>query len=106
MTNRNQSLPPELLTRLRVAKGRRKPPGDDPRIDTLLSMVMALTSELSVLRERLDAHERLIPENQLTGPEAVDQYVPDDQANEDRAAQRQRLLDKISRPLLAELESR
>ena len=105
MSDSSLAMSPELTERLKVAKGRRRAPGDDPRIDTLMSMVMALTSEVSVLRERIDAHERLIPENKLTGPDAVDDYLPDENANAERARQRKRLIDKVCRPLLAEIVS-
>jgi hypothetical protein len=87
--------------RHRVHKGRRIVPGPDSRVDTLLGMVLALTSELAVLRERLDAHERLAAQGKLAAPETVNVYEPDEAAQRERAAQRQRLLDKVCRPLLA-----
>ena len=99
-------LPVEMRERLTVAKGRRHGPGSDPRIDTLMGMVMALTSEVSVLRERLDAHERLQAAGEFSGPEAVDDYVPDDKALEARASLRKRLIAKVCRPLIAESRSR
>jgi len=105
-SNFQEQLPPEMRARLTVAKGRRHAPGSDPRIDTLLSMVMALTSEVAVLRERLDAHERLQAAGRFTGPAAVDDYVPDEPALEVRASLRQRLIAKVCRPLLAESKSR
>ena len=88
-------LPPEMRERLTVAKGRRHGPGSDPRIDTLMNMLMALTSEVSILRERLDAHERLQAAGEFTGPEAVDSYVPDETGAKARATLRQRLIAKI-----------
>jgi hypothetical protein len=91
-----------MRERLAVHKGRRTVPGVDPRVDTLLGMVLSLTSEVAVLRERLDAHERLAAAGGFTGPDAVDAYVPDAAAEEARAAQRQRLLAKVCRPLVAE----
>lgn len=91
--------PPSL--RLRVHKGRREAPGVDPRVDTLLGMVMALTSEIAVLRDRLDAHERLNAGQQPITPEAVDDYLPDEAAQKARAALRTRLIEKVCRPLLA-----
>ena len=87
--------------RHRVHKGRRVVPGPDPRVDTLLGLVLALTSELAVLRERVDAHERLAAQGKPAAPDAVNTYQPDDAAQRERAAQRQRLLDKVGRPLLA-----
>lgn len=97
------TVPPKAaaMLRYRVHKGRRTVPGPDPRVDTLLGMVMALTSEVAVLRERLDAHERLSLNGAAATPQAVDDFVPDETALRQRAAARQRLLDKVCRPLLA-----
>ncbi len=89
------------LRRHRIHKGRRRVPGPDPRADTLLGMIMALTSELAVLRDRLDAHERLAGVGQAPTPQAVDDYVPDDCAQRERDARRRRLIDKVCRPLVA-----
>ena len=104
--NFQDQLTPEMRERLLVAKGRRHAPGSDPRIDTLMNMLMALTSEVSILRERLDAHERLQAAGDFTGPDAVDDYVPDEAVQKTRATLRQRLIAKVCRPLLAEAKSR
>lgn len=88
-------------TRFRVQKGRRAVPGD-PRIDTLLNMVLSLTSEVAVLRERLDAHERLAAAGQVATPEAIEAFTADEAAAKARAAMRQRLIAKVCRPLVAE----
>lgn len=89
------------VLRYRVHKGRRTAPGVDPRVDTLLGMVMALTSEVAVLRDRLDTHERLGAEQKPVTPASVDDYVPDEATGKARAAQRQRLIEKVCRPLMA-----
>lgn len=91
-----------------MSEAARKPPaaGDhtvflgDPVQETLLSMVMALTGEVSVLRERLDAHERLLDQAGLPlHPTAVDAYVPDSEAREYRQAARQRILRHVMRAI-------
>jgi hypothetical protein len=87
--------------RYRIHKSRIEVPGVDPRVDTLLGMVMQLMSEVSVLRERVDAHERLGAASQPVTPETVDDYVPDEAAVKARAAVRQRMIEKVCRPLLA-----
>lgn len=92
---------PSPLRRHRVHKGRRPSPGQDERVDTLLGMVMALTSEIAVLRERLDAHERLAAAGQSATPANVDAYDPDEVVQQQRAAARQRMIDKVCRPLIA-----
>ena len=72
----------------------------DPVQETLLSMVMALTGELSVLRERLDAHERLLGEAGLPlAPAQVDQFVPDAEAREYRHGVRKRILRHVMRAI-------
>jgi hypothetical protein len=106
MDSFQEQLTPEMKLRLTVAKGRRHGPGGDPRIDTLMNMLMALTSEVSILRERVDAHERLQAEGKFSGPESVDDYTPDEAVQKVRGSLRQRLIAKVCRPLLAEANSR
>ena len=90
------------MQRHRVHKGRRVVPGQDPRVDTLLGMVMALTSELAVLRERLDTHERLAAQGKVATPEAIAAFVADAATEQARAAKRKRMIEKVCRPLLAD----
>ncbi len=90
---------------IQVHKGRRIVPGPDPRVDTLLGMVMALTSEVSVLRERLDAHESLSDAGERINQTSVDDYEPTPQDQERRQQQRKRLIEKVCRPLVASGQS-
>jgi hypothetical protein len=70
----------------------------DPVQETLFSMVMALTGELSVVRERLDAHERLLSAEGLpVTPDDVDGYTPDGDARTYRQAVRKRILAHVMR---------
>ncbi len=86
---------------IQVHKGRRIVPGPDPRVDTLLGMVMALTSEVAVLRERLEAHESLSGTGKPIDHASVDEYEPTPEDEARRQTQRQRLLEKVCRPLVA-----
>ena len=86
---------------IRVHKGRRIVPGPDPRVDTLFGMVMALTSEVSILRERLEAHESLSGAGDRIDHASVDAYEPTSEDEVRRQQQRQRLLQKVCRPLVA-----
>ena len=71
---------------------------EDPVKETLLSMVMALTGELCVLRDRLDAHERLLATAGLPlAPDQVDAFQADDDARQQRQAVRQRILGHVMR---------
>ena len=70
-------------------------PSQTPGEDRLLGMVAALTSELAVLRERLDTVER------LSGIDAaaIEAFTPDAEAQAERDALRLGLIAKIFRPL-------
>jgi hypothetical protein len=89
------------LQRHRLHKGRRAVPGVDPRVDTLMGMVMALTSEVSILRDRLDTHERLAQTNTPPTSVTVDDFVPDEAAQRERGARRTHMIQKVCRPILA-----
>lgn len=72
----------------------------DPVQETLLSMIMALTGEVSVLRERLDAQERILAGEGLpASPEDIDAYTPDADARSYRQAVRKRILGHVMRAI-------
>jgi hypothetical protein len=72
----------------------------DPLHDTLLSMVMSLLGEVSVLRDRLDAQGRLLEAAGIkAGPAAIDGYIPDEAALAERLAARERMLEHVMRPI-------
>ena len=51
----------------------------DPVQETLFSMVVALLGELSIVRDRLDAHERLLKSAGLpVSPQEVDDFAIDE----------------------------
>ena len=60
----------------RVAKGRKPQYFADPATDRLLSMVLALTQELSVARDRIDTLERLLDRAGVLAAQTVDDYLP------------------------------
>ncbi len=62
-------------------------------------MILALTSEITVLRARLDACERLLVANGTLAPGSVDAFDPDPAAQAERDEQRGRILDKVLRPM-------
>jgi hypothetical protein len=86
-----------------VAKG--KPPHfhDDRTVDQLMAMVVALTSELSILRDRLDTHERLAQTRGVFSPAEVDEFLPGPDAMQERSAQRTRLMRKVFRVIREDL---
>jgi len=77
------------------AKGKRPAFDEDVTVDRLTSMVLALTAEVSVLRERADTLEHLLVQAGGLGPDAVDQFVPDSDQEAKREAERAALLDRV-----------
>jgi len=67
----------------------------DPSMDKLVSVVMRLAMEISVLRERLDAHEALAERHGGYSSDDVDAYAPDPDRQAKRAAWRKALVEKI-----------
>ncbi|MBT4739121.1 MAG: hypothetical protein HOH20_11455 [Rhodospirillaceae bacterium] len=85
-----------------IPKGRPSPFHDGPTKDQLLSMVMALTVEVSVLRERLDTHERVSEAKGGFGTKDVEEYNADTAANGERSSLRSRIMQKVFRILRQE----
>jgi hypothetical protein len=58
-------------------------------------MVLALLGEVAVLKDRLDANERLLAAAGLHGPDDVDVFSPDAQVRAHRSAYRQACYDRV-----------
>ncbi len=89
----------------RKAKGKRPVYFDDPQIDKLLGIVLALTGEVSVLRERLDTIERLAEAKGLCSAKEIEGYRPDEQAAKEREQWRAAYIARVLRVVQEELES-
>lgn len=68
---------------------------ENATVDALSSMVLALLGEVVVLKDRLDANERLLAAAGLHGPTDVDSFAPDQEAREYRGAYRQAAYDRV-----------
>ena len=66
-----------LVLANRRAKGKRPQFLDDPAVERVLSITMALAGELSVARERIDTLERLLVQRGVLGADAIQTFVPD-----------------------------
>jgi len=71
----------------------------DPDVDRLLSMVIALAGEVSVLRDRLDTHEKLAEQGTLPTAEQVEAY----EASPELAAEREQWRNRYLRRVMANL---
>lgn len=89
----------------RRARGERPFFFDDPNVDRLLSMVMGLAGEVSVLHERLDTIERLLAQKKVLPQAEIDAYQPDERVLAERAQWRETFLGEVLRIVQAELEA-
>ncbi len=96
--------PEPKVKRIRTAKGRRPYFFDDPNIDKLLAMIMALAGEVSVIRERIDTHERLAQKKKWASHQAIEDYKPDDVTEAFRAQWRADYIARILRIVQVELD--
>ncbi len=68
------------------AKGKRPQFFDDPAVERVLSIAMALAGELSVARERIDTLERLLVQRGVLGADDIERYVPEAAVQAERNA--------------------
>ena len=66
------------------AKGKRPEYFDDPEDERILSILMAVVGEVSVLRERIDTVERLLETKGTITRGDIESYVPDKDAAYER----------------------
>ncbi len=79
---------------------------EDPAVGALYQMVLALAEEVAALREVVDAGFALQANGQPATPEAMANYVPDEDYDQERAARVQRLMAPLDELLRAEAASR
>ncbi len=89
---------------VKKAKGKRPVYFDDPQLDKLLGIVLALAGEVSVLRERLDTLERLAQAKSLFSIEDIETYQPDDRVAKEREQWRADYIARVLRVLQDEVE--
>jgi hypothetical protein len=87
------------------AKGKRPQYFDDPAVERVLNIAMAVAMELAVARERIDSIERLLEKKGLLRREEIEGFIPDRAQAEQRAAWTQEYLARILRIVQQELEA-
>ena len=80
-----------------IAKGKRPYFLNDPASDKLLAMITALVGEFSVLKDRIDTHERLAAEGKVATPENIENYIITDDIEAKRDIARLEILDRVFR---------
>ncbi len=86
----------------RRARGERPYFFDDPAIDQLYAMFLALAGELSVAWDRIDALERLLVAHGVLAAGEASVFVPDEDAARERAERRSAMIERLFRVLTSE----
>lgn len=89
----------------KTARGKRPQYFDDISIDRCLSMVMALSEEVWVMRERMAAMEALLSRGERVSSSVLDAYEPSSDESIDTARRREIFLDCVLRSIQQEVES-
>ncbi len=87
-----------------AAKGAAPQNFKDPATDHLMSMVMELMTEFSVMRDRLDSVERLIEEQDLFRQADIDAYQLSDDAAAARARRHESYVARVLKSIRDDLD--
>jgi hypothetical protein len=87
------------------AKGKRPAYFDDPAQDRMLSILMALVGEVSVLRERLDTVERLLDTRGHLSRADIEAFTPDREVQYERGLVTREFIARVLRGVQQEMES-
>lgn len=79
----------------RDPKGSRAQFFEDPAIDQLMAIVVALTAEVSVAFERIETLERLLERGGALDREAIEAYRPDETEAAGRFRKREELIQRV-----------
>lgn len=94
----------EKIALQRKAKGKRPYYFSNPDVDKLLSMVMALTGELAVARDRMDTLERVASAKGLFSSDDIEAFELDEDAMQARAERHRTMLREVNRIIVGEIE--
>jgi hypothetical protein len=89
----------------RRAKGKRPQFFDDPAVERVLAITMAVVTELAVARERIDTLERVLAAKGLLAPDELERYVPDPAAQTARDAMGREYISRVLRILEQDVQA-
>jgi F420-dependent methylenetetrahydromethanopterin dehydrogenase len=78
---------------------------NDPAVERVLNITMAVATELAVVRERLDTIERLLQSKNLLSQVEIEAFVPTDEQAEERQLWHARYAARIMRIVQQELDA-
>ena len=71
----------------------------DPVLDRMMKVVLALSQELYVLRDRMRTIERLLDEKKVITRSDIDDYMPDPQTQSQILGERDAYIERLFSPL-------
>lgn len=89
----------------RRAKGKRPEYFDDPAVERLLSITMAVVGEVAVLRQRLDTVERLLEAKGGVTQAEIEAFVPDRDAAYQRGVLTKSYIARVMRGVQQAMEA-
>jgi hypothetical protein len=81
----------------RHTKGKRPQVFDSPDIDQMMTFVIELTTEVSVLTDRLNTVEQLLDTHGTISRQDIENYIPDPQIEAQRVESRKGLIKRVFR---------
>ena len=87
------------------AKGKRPQYFEDPALDRMLSILLAVVGEVSVLKERLDTVERLLDAKGTISRTDIDAYEPDRDAAYERGLATKEYIARVMRGVQQDMEA-
>lgn len=78
---------------------------DDPAVERVLAITMAVAQEVAVMRERLDTIERLLEKNGGLTRAEIDAYEPDQASATERAEWSRMYIARVLRIVQQEIEA-
>lgn len=89
--------PADAVQLPRSTKGKRPQFFDDPSLDQMMTFLLELTTEVGVMRERLDTVERLLDDQGSVTRAAIEAYQPSPAVEAERNAWREAFLKRVYR---------
>jgi hypothetical protein len=77
---------------------------DHGDVDRVMSVLLALVSEVASIRDRLDTHERLALAGQAATPDAIEAYAPENAVEQQREDWRDGYIRRLFRVLMEDVE--
>jgi hypothetical protein len=92
-----ETTPPEAVRLPRETLGKRPHFFDDPALDQMMTFIVELTTEVAVLRERVDTVERLLDARGSITRADIEAFRPEPGAESERNAWRDGYLKRVFR---------